>query len=257
VELEHIEDLALKVLYLPDNLPYTDSEECISDIKKRMSEVLWDTVDLVIGHGYFEHVLPPGAHHKPPCLFTKNQFKDFVKGLVLMGHVHTSSRKGNILYHGSFERMNHGEEESKGYLIIDRDGDKYHPTFVENTNSILFSTIYPRGNTVDELFKDLQKQVLDKFGSRPYGHLRIGLSETDLRQVLVSQMSELYGEHLHVTGLNTTKPTTSDQVVTNHNFQVFTQVEPTEENLAELIKNHMQETNQPELDIERIRELLV
>jgi len=240
VKLEYIEDLNLKVCYIPDNLPYTDSNACIESIQDMMTQLGWSTVDFVIGHGYFEHVLPYGIPKQPHCTFNINQFKDWVTEYVLMGHVHTSSKKKNVIYHGSFERLNHGEEEAKGFLILEKKNDKFIHTFIRNTSAIPFITIYPSGNNFEELLKDLESQILEKFGITPYGHLRIGLSDTLLRQLLVEKITGIHGTNLIVSGLNTDKLQKKQLTINTPHFEECVQIEPTEETIPSLVKEHME-----------------
>ena len=104
-------EMRLRILYIPDNLVYQSSSDCIVAIKELLRDANWDKVDFVVGHGYFQHVLPRNIPHEPKCTFRVDQFNDIVKYCILMGHVHTPSKNANCYYCGSFERLSHGEEE--------------------------------------------------------------------------------------------------------------------------------------------------
>ena len=55
--------MRLRVLYIPDNLVYQSSSDCIVAIKELLRNANWDNVDFVVGHGYFQHVLPRNIPH--------------------------------------------------------------------------------------------------------------------------------------------------------------------------------------------------
>ena len=53
VYLEEIESLNVRILYLPDDLPYESSEACLEAVSDMMKTRGWTWVDYVFGHGYF------------------------------------------------------------------------------------------------------------------------------------------------------------------------------------------------------------
>jgi hypothetical protein len=69
-------------------------------------------------------------------------YMSFTRHFIFIGHVHTHSVVGNAIAQGSFDRLKHGEEEPKGFVIayIDEDnGD--HVFFVENTKARIYKTV--------------------------------------------------------------------------------------------------------------------
>jgi hypothetical protein len=108
-------DMKLRVLYVPDNLPYKHSTEVMDHIADIYKCLGWDKVDIVLGHGSFDYALGCSCEHLPECTYTIDQFKPYVKddGLIIMGHIHRPSHRANVYYCGSFDRMVHGEEEAK------------------------------------------------------------------------------------------------------------------------------------------------
>lgn len=239
MSIEHFPEFDLRVLYIPDNLPYHDTSECLQEISSLLQSAGWKYVDLAIVHGYFSHVLPPGIPTEPRCTFKSTQF-DFVSHYVLVGHVHTHSRQDHVIYHGSFDRLAHGEEEKKGFLFLTpNDKDSWDVTFVENPNAMPFITISPRGETVDDLVESLERQIKKKFGKAVHGHLRISHANPDLRQILVQYAQTRYNTNLVVIG-HTEKQKTTTKIISDHQlFYDFSQIIPTEENLAELIHAHI------------------
>lgn len=263
VSIEYLDDLDLRLLYLPDtdNLPYRDSDELMRVVHELLDSAGWDYVDLVIGHGYFDHVFPPMAKTANTFLLRSNQFKGWVRGSVLMGHVHTHSTKENVTYVGSFDRLNHGEEESKGFLELERIDGKWTKTFIVNKDATKFVTIYPTAaeTTVDALLENVYEQLDHKFGSVVNGHLRIALDDPDLRQMIIHCLQQKFGSDLVVTGITTKKDSKPKlQIKTGYELGAgMTELRVSEENLPEHAFLHLQEMHGTSpLSIEKLRELL-
>lgn len=137
VQLEYLEDYDMRVLYIPDDMPFSSSDELMATVKKQMDDLGWEYVDYAFVHGSFDFALPVVA--KIPIVFRQDQFT-FVKFKVYIGHIHTPYNKGKFIHSGSFDRLCHGEEEPKGFLFVENDGVKDKTTFVENKGSSLFKT---------------------------------------------------------------------------------------------------------------------
>lgn len=129
--------LNLNIVYIPDGSP----KETISIIKQLMLDRGISKIDVVAGHGQFEHNIPNGAVIHD-TIFKAEDFS-FVTGPVLFGHIHTFSVYKNIVYSGSLERLRHGEESKKGFPKITYSVPDYKTQFefVENTESTIFKTI--------------------------------------------------------------------------------------------------------------------
>lgn len=136
--VEYDADAKMSILYMPDNLPYSNIEE---EVEKVLEANALKQVDVVIHHGYFKHMLPPGIP-EPKGTLNYDTFKKFYSGCVLNGHVHISSIYKNILSIGSFDRMAHGEEEPKGFYEVTRDENGvYKFEFIENKHAYPFWTV--------------------------------------------------------------------------------------------------------------------
>lgn len=137
------EVLGRKFLFLPDDLPYKNSDAILDDVHALLSSKGWDTVDYAFTHGYFDHVVPGGAH-QPKICFRYDQFS-FVKKMIISGHVHTASaitpdgKSVPMIYNGSPDRLRHGEEEAKGcFLITDSKDKPLKFQFLENKKATIF-----------------------------------------------------------------------------------------------------------------------
>lgn len=194
VSLEYIERFDMRVAYLPDDLPYKSSDDVIALIKEMMAERGWDTIDYAFVHGYFEHVLPKSEKAKQyigDVCYRLEQF-DFVTRFIVSGHVHENSIHENMIYNGSTGRYGHGEQEAKGFILIDDDVTDAKITFVENVYAVKFDTyVY-----TDELSpEDVRKDVFDKLDAYPKdrpAHVRLKHPDANFRAALASSVLDHY-----------------------------------------------------------------
>ena len=137
--VESFPELGCNVLFIPADLPYNNM---FDTARKLLDDRGIDRADICIHHGYFAHLLPPNMPHAPKNTYTAKEFERLVSGPVLNGHVHTASVYRNVINGGSFDRSCHGEEEAKGFFVIDwQPGDGKHTyQFIRNTNATRFLT---------------------------------------------------------------------------------------------------------------------
>lgn len=157
ISIEHLEELNLDVMYVPDDLPCDDA---MSAVREKLDEYQLKRVDIMLNHGYWGHLLPKGIPHEPPNTFHAERFDDLVRGVILNGHVHQPSVYRKVISNGSFERLCHGEEEAKGFFVIYYDtvsGQSTH-TFVENIYATVFRTFNCTKWRTEE-------DVLDEYGA--------------------------------------------------------------------------------------------
>lgn len=238
ISLEYIESLNLRILYLPDNTPFAESNDCIAEIKRQMRQVGWDYVDLVVGHGYFEHVLPPNIPKKPPCLFNVDQFKDIVKGYILMGHVHTHSKHKFVIYSGSTDRLAHGEEEDKGFVVIEKDEDIWKFRFVVNKDAMIFKTIKLTSDSFDDCVEHVEKALARIFKQFDYvGYVRIAHPSRDIAKCLCDYLINKYSQ-LKVKAKVDNSDIEKEILDEDFTFELDNEIVPNESNLAELLYNY-------------------
>lgn len=256
VSLEYIEGLDLKVLYIPDDLPYPSSDVCIAYVKQMLEDVGWDSVDYAFVHGYFEHALPKGIPEGrgPAVCFTPEQF-DFVKRRVLVGHVHTSSVKKHVLYNGSFDRLCHGEEEPKGFLSLKDFGDSIKITFVENKDATPFLT-WDLTDITDPV--DAVKAFNEKACALNPGvthHIRVIHPIVEVRRAIAKVASSFANiVYTHKSG-----PTSDHEKIEKikHDVSVIDLPLPTEEVLPSMVADFLVTKGfKNPLNQDRIRELL-
>lgn len=258
IALEYIEKYDLRVLYLPDDLPFKRSEDVMNLVHEMLISANWDAVDLVLGHGYFEHVLPPNVPRIPPCTYNADQFKDLVKHWVIFGHVHTPSVYERIVYNGSFDRLAHGEEEAKGFMVFQRDENNvWKAKFIENESATKFVTIELVGDDPFQCKERFHALVKRRFGEQPVGHVRVIHKEAGMRTILQKECLTFYPQLL----FSHKKSKVTEQAklnLTGAHLEVQDEVVPTPDSLPELVRQHMVDNlnSTDPLSIEDITRLL-
>lgn len=251
IEVEEIEDLrykdevvktSLKVGYLPDNLSYREATDVVEHLKRSMTVVGWNTLDMLVGHGTFEHTIPANNPHRPPITYTKEMFENIVKGIIVMGHIHTPSRKWNIYYAGSFDRMAHGEEEDKGFYVFTRDEankEGWRSEFIVNKMATPFITIEPTGNDVPLLITNFIETLKQKF-PRLSGFVRVAHKDPEIRAILHKVCAQQFpGITFSSKSLQDDGP--QELKIAEISLDVADDVKPNEKNLGELIYQFMEE----------------
>lgn len=259
VDEEHVGDEHISICYLPDDLPYKSEQEVLDVVRELLSNRKLDKVDMVVGHGYCKHVLPYGLSG-PPVTYTFEGLSSICKHVAVFGHIHTPSiKKSNnitIIYIGSMERMAHGEEERKGFLTIDT--SNWVSTFIENKNTLLFST-YKSTNTDTEIVTQdfirwMNTIQLDK--NKP-NHIRVIHESRDIRKLLGRLIVDMFGEY---TCVYTSKKLSDDNSTLTDTSLISsapTLTIPTEDNIVILIKQHIDSSDNisnklSEMTIEKI-----
>lgn len=156
LSIEYIEKYNINVLYMPDEWRHT-AEETLTDVKELMKSKGLEKVDLGVFHGHFEYQLPipsPSGH-------SSDEYLKLTNGLIFIGHVHNSSRFGRIVAQGSFDRLNHGEEVAKGFVIADYDTETFESTvfFIENKDARIYNTYDVQGYELQESLEYLTDKV--------------------------------------------------------------------------------------------------
>lgn len=147
LDIEYIERYNQYVLYVPDEWCH-DHKDLEKQIQQKLMEMHISQVDIAIMHGAFRFQLQGRKYNG--FFFDEEFFLNTVKGFIHVGHYHTHSHLERIIANGSLERLAHGEEEAKGFVIVD--GDKW--AFVENQQSYTYKTIKVNANTtIDRLDK--------------------------------------------------------------------------------------------------------
>jgi len=251
LSIEHISSLDIDVLYCPDNMPYDDAYPVICQLLKKHQ---LDQVDIICNHGYFEHLLPKGIPHKPQNTFKAKDFEKLCKGVVLNGHIHTANVHGRIVTGGSFERLCHGEEELKGFFILDINGDKLTHTFIPNTKATLFKSFkLDKYKSMDDATTACKHWLSEIFSEVKCDrqHVRL-ITDNDILKTAMTQYIKTTYLGVFVSSKKTTKSDTRTE-------EINTVVEDlpviTEENIAMMIHQSLLGKNVT-ITIDKIKEEL-
>lgn len=231
----------LRILYIPDNLPYKKSEDVITHIRKVYSVVGWQKSDLVLGHGTFSHALPCDIEHGPACMYTIEQFSDIVEdnAPIIMGHIHTPSRKNNVYYCGSFDRMSHGEEEPKGFFTFSKENGIWNAKFIRDEDATLFTTVTVQEDTPDKAVDYFIKFVSENFPNKS-GHVRVVNPLPEIRTLLHKICAQEFPSIIYTSKSNADKDKVSIKIA-DVSLDVFEDVKPNVHNLGDLVYQYLLE----------------
>lgn len=138
IEIEHIPSLSADVLYIPDEAhPTTTQTQEV--VKALMGAKGLEKVDLAIMHGYFQYQLP--YQTKEGSFHDIDYYTSIVRHWITIGHVHTRSRMGIVLAQGSHDRVSHGEEGAKGYVVATVGNRKDEAYFIDNPHAAIFKSV--------------------------------------------------------------------------------------------------------------------
>lgn len=159
LSIEYIEHLDVQMLYIPDEWKPT-TEETWQDVTEKLKQHQLEAVDFVVMHGTFPHQMPENVRDK---LDTHNSLNyiGITKYFVFVGHIHSFSQYECILSAGSPERLAHGEEGPKGYIMVevDRVNGQHKIQFIENKEATVYKTINCNGLTTEDSLKKLRKEI--------------------------------------------------------------------------------------------------
>lgn len=257
LDIEIIEHLGISILYKPDSLPCRNIMPRIHEVMKQYS---LDKVDIMVNHGYFEHLLPAGIPHTPANTLKAVEVMELVNGVVLNGHVHTAGVYRNVINNGSFDRLRHGEEEAKGLYMVE-----YCPTthkaiyeFVENPYACTFATIDVSRHEPDmDACKKHAEACMDAImheciSTSPTKFIRIEANDVVIRQTIVSHVTKGYG-NLSISSKEKNKKDPSMEVLETKGAGDLPLI--TESNLAGMLGELLKDRGTP-LDASYIEEAL-
>ena len=157
LDVEYIEKVNKYVLYIPDEWVHSHDELEVQ-IQEKLNKLLITNVDIAILHGQFNYQLAGKKYNG--FFFKEEYFLKLVKGFIHVGHYHMFSKFDRIIANGSLERLAHGEEQPKGYVLVE--DDKY--TFIENTNSYTYTTLnITNATTLERLDKLIAKFPVNSY----------------------------------------------------------------------------------------------
>lgn len=185
LSIEYIEKLDATVLYVPDEWR-TETDQTWLEVNQLLAEKGLEKVDFTLLHGAFDKQMPEFVDCQK---HNSERYSSITRMNVFAGHIHKSWSYLNILGNGSFDRLAHGEEEPKGYWLVDyRDGVP-SAKFVINEHSMIYKTIVCDDLDIDAALKKIERETK---GLADGSHLRIQSKSTDTITHAIDQIKKTY-----------------------------------------------------------------
>ena len=245
LSIEYDEESKMTFLYMPDNLKYADIYE---EVEHLLEAHHLEKVDVVIHHGYFKHMLPPGLP-EPFGTLDYEKFKKYYSGCVLNGHVHVHSIFNNVISVGSFDRMAYAEEEAKGFFKISKNEEGvYSFEFIENKDAHPYWTVDMRGFHEDhqKAFDWFTAEWMPKLSAEDRTiHIRIQSDDPGI----VEGCKQIVTEKLNRVIVDRQATTKREQIISNLNLELSDLPEITPENLGTLLLDIIKDKH-PNVDLQ-------
>lgn len=160
VWVEKHERLGISILYVPD-FTTIDEQTMWEKVEAAMLEAGVEQVDYVNLHGAFSYQMPAIPDVQLTC-HRMERFLKITKQYLFSGHIHLPSVYERIYCNGSFDRLNHGEQEPKGHwrFNVPMSG-KDEIVFVENARAKRFDTVDCKGLALDEALAKVEAAATD------------------------------------------------------------------------------------------------
>ena len=232
-------DRSLRVLYIPDDLPFKSSDAIMNIVDAKMVEKGWDWVDYTCMHGFFDFTLGKGASTENRVVFRREQFP-FVRKLVNVGHVHQYQVEENVFSNGSFDRLVFGDESPKGLIRVMDYPDHYTAQFIENKDAAIFDTlVFSKKDTTESIRVRISDHLATLDSWRPIS-LRCVIEQLDHRDAIKDWMRGVYPQ---VKLKIKTDIDREDRLIPMINTALLAPVEtpvvPTEKTIASFIQSHL------------------
>ena len=253
----------MNILYIP--------EEYMENSKDYYKEYFNKKYQLVFGHGMFEETNFSTNKHegmKKYPIFNSKEMEEICEGPIVFGHIHTAQRiRSRIQYTGSLVRSRFGEEEAKGFYIVEFNDETKESDFefIENELTMKYDTINIQpDNPVFSLLLNEQIQYFKKIVNdykRDYLRIKIHTPEDmdnittfiDNINVVFNDMKSVKIQVLdnHKAKLDSQLREKVNLLMDKYNF-IFDKSVDYDEKIREFIKLKTGK----EIDLERIRSLI-
>lgn len=187
LSVEWISDFDMHVLYIPDDWRH-DNRQTLQEVDDVLAHKGIERVDIALMHGLFEHQAPPLA--RPGSTHANDEYLRRVKHLIFVGHHHTHSVDRRIIAQGSFDRLRHGEQEAKGYVLVDIYGeDHWTAVFRENKSAKRYDTLDVYSPDAQVALALIGKQIK---GLLEDAHVRLKFHPGSVGKSILPEMKSLY-----------------------------------------------------------------
>lgn len=176
LSIVHDDSLGMTIGYVPDEWSET-CEQTTEEFRELLATHGLDRVDIILMHGMFEFQVPAAAA-KATSHFKEDIWNEWVNKAIFIGHDHRFKHKYNIVIPSSFNRLAQNEEDAKGFLVADIDGDLVDVFHVENEDAMSYVTIGNKDMSDYDIVKAVDS-VLCKFAEEtiPFGFISVKYHE--------------------------------------------------------------------------------
>lgn len=156
--LEYFDTWDMSCLYIPDEYK-PKTEDTLDEVKALLKSRNLSQVDVAFMHGQFGYQIPGAISGIP--IHDQAEYEKLVKGRIFIGHVHTHSQCGKIVAQGSFDRLKHGEEEPKGFVIAkyNEKKDRWFIDFIENKEARKYLSVDISNMGLNEVYQYLAEYL--------------------------------------------------------------------------------------------------
>lgn len=162
LEIEHMADLGINILYVPDEWRPT-AEETLLEVKDLLKAKGLEKVTIAIMHGMFKYQVHgiPLKDSILAAVHDEQEYLSLVERYINIGHVHKFSFFERIVAQGSTDRISHGEEEPKGLVLMTIDEDKRNDRFVfiQNKGAKIYKSISVDGLDLEQAMAKFDKET--------------------------------------------------------------------------------------------------
>lgn len=184
--VEDIEDLGISIGYIPDE--WDEPQRTYWQFQELLAQEDRSGVDWLAMHGTMDYQLP-NIQQIPK--HDSKSYQQLVNHYAFIGHIHTPNQQGNLLNPGSFDRLAHNEEHTKGFWVVDLDRSRSDDriTFVENDRARTYRTIDLRGYDRESAWQ-IATEIANE--AEFQAHLSLHIRKGEAIQDLVGELKRQY-----------------------------------------------------------------
>lgn len=238
LSITYEESIERSILWVPDDWR-PDNDQTWSEVAHLIADRGGEKVDISVVHGTFEHQLPPAA--KAP-IHRLDRYLEITNDYVLGGHIHKPGTLDRFLCNGSFDRLTHGEEEPKGYWLLNlsrKTGNR--AKFMINTGAKIYHTVNCTGMGTDDALTLIRSEVKDLPTT---AYVRVRASSNDPILSALDKLRKNYPTYTWSTKVDDRKDTQANLLV-DHRAS-FQAIQITRHNVAQLLMERVAAlTNDP------------
>lgn len=247
LSIEHIPDLNIHVMYVPDNFGHTSTEIIYDQALKLLAEWNLTQVDFIFLHGGFDYQLPPIANKKG-TLYDSVKWNALAKHAIFSGHIHKPSTKDKIICGGSFDRTAFGEMHPKGAYRFWFNDDNFHAEFWENKNALIYDKILINKEMDSKQVRAELNSYLKKNPPKNT-HIRLVGGLSSVTDSLINEYKEQFPQYFF--DLDNAKEDNIEIDDTLYTPEMYKGVALTRNNLKDSLFNFMESTLQQNDEIDR------